>query len=969
MPEGSIFDPDPLETDALLTQLGGSVPLSPVPALDERIKRARLEQLTAEAAKRQEAMAKEFVGPIEPTKPDLSNVRVPNPMMVGPQEPPPMSVKLPQQLGQVPSQPPPGAPARPTIDDVPEVQEPQRPPRIGAMDVLTTPLEMPAAGLAGAYGAMLDQPAEAGVGDRLSAAMSGAGGAMHDRLMGGEQPTMKSEALERGVDTGMTGSVSSFMVDPLNATGPLDLAQIVAHLPALAKGGVAMAHALPIMGTMAKEAFTEGPVATAKAVGAAYDGYKALKQVDPAVAKAFTEATKNYPRVRKAAASLHPSEVARLTTVDAVREFDRFYEILPDPKTLLGGVHGGAAKRGWYENSRKAIEAVYGEDADLFAGVLASTSPRIPVQENFKLANQIFDAWKKAGRPDNTDVIKQVMQGSMNRKVLPAWVNNTVSTLQEGKTLSGAKVDSFWTNLRSRVRSTPYGEINPDQATTLDAWMANLFGVHKETFGGSPTAKQLAEGNPGLSPQYLAGSARVREAAKAAGLSPAEAQETIWSWGKALYEQAEDTGMSARQIIQQGLLDQKRLTDVPDFATLFQQMGHKIDTPMAAKWTPDAANKKEMLVLADTLDELRAQRGRATAFKTAAPPEGTAMASFPLEARSSPRTGIHPDFPATGTQNSQDAYSSARLSKLEDAAGRNILAEALYPGRTAPVAGGRGDWTTAENVLERNRLQTTPVQMRVVEGENGPMVHPEDTTRAGFLQDALAYMLGQEGSAMTTMHPVPEGGAPNVVRAWQRKTGEYYPQAALDDLRKFLPADQFALEQGTEGITIKKFTGEPLTPQEQAQIEQVAKDAVVNMKTRTPKQLAEPEKLAGSRAMVDISDPSVAYRDQPWASAPVGGRVMTERLLTNWDSFPSSVRRDADKGAQRIAEDLLRVGKGVGRPDQIEALKILQEGGFSGLAKALGDPNQLLPVLMGLGLAGALGITASQQQDEKGGGT
>ncbi len=276
---------------------------------------------------------------------------------------------------------------------------------------------------------------------------------------------------------------------------------------------------------------------------------------------------------------------------------------------------------------------MFGPDAPRFAALLAALSPQTSVEWNFRNAVATWVGWEKAGRPTDRTSILKVMRENMfpnsNRvgtaNILPAWINNTVRALTAEDastvTLSGPKVDSFAANLRGET-----------ERVTLDAWMANWAGVDQILFKGE---MNKAGDNPGMRPGYLAYAARVREAAdilsKRTGetWTPAEVQETVWSWAKTLYEQAESYGAlgTAREI-----LDNKELTDelinaTPDFAGLFEDptvsaslagtvygprtqrnATEATDRVAAGKATPTAEDTGRLRKAADRLDALREKR-------------------------------------------------------------------------------------------------------------------------------------------------------------------------------------------------------------------------------------------------------------------------------------------------------------------------------------------------------------------------
>jgi len=95
--------------------------------------------------------------------------------------------------------------------------------------------------------------------------------------------------------------------------------------------------------------------------------------------------------------------------------------------------------------------------------------------------------------------------------------------------------------------------------------MANALGVNQNLFSGSPTALQIARGDPGLTPGYIATSARLRQGAQQANMFPSEGQETMWSLAMPLMEGQTSMGLRAREILDKGLL-------TPEFINGSRQM-------------------------------------------------------------------------------------------------------------------------------------------------------------------------------------------------------------------------------------------------------------------------------------------------------------------------------------------------------------------------------------------------------------
>lgn len=274
--------------------------------------------------------------------------------------------------------------------------------------------------------------------------------------------------------------------------------------------------------------------------------------------------------LQKALKNLTPAEQAKFRT-DTAQKFVTILQDLPSTKEFAAAAVGGKAKKGWYEGSTQAILQVFGADAPRFAALLSATSPQTSVESNLFNALQVWKNWTAAGRPIDRESIVKVMgqsvQGNKGEEsVLDAWINNSVAALSSDDpstvVLSGPKVNSFMLNLQGNV-----------QEVTNDAWMAAFSLVDQKLFAGSITKG----GDPGKGPGYLAMNARVRETAtyltKVTGetWTPAEVQETIWSWAKTLYEKAGSSGESrnALQLIKDNAITDELIRSTPDFRTLF----------------------------------------------------------------------------------------------------------------------------------------------------------------------------------------------------------------------------------------------------------------------------------------------------------------------------------------------------------------------------------------------------------------
>lgn len=252
---------------------------------------------------------------------------------------------------------------------------------------------------------------------------------------------------------------------------------------------------------------------------------------------------------------------------------------LPSVQEMAEVALAGQAKRGWYAGSARAIVDVFGHDAPRFVAVLAAFSPRQAVEKNLGMALRVWKNWNNADRPTDPEGIKKVCNASIRQDELEegttmsAFLNNATLALshphpedEESFWLSGPKVDSFRKNLMDQVHEV-----------TNDGWMAVYAGVPQKRFEGTKTKT-----GPGKRPGYLSMAVRTRQTAeyltKVTGeeWTPAEVQETVWTYTKALFEKTEKlsrtkqyAGITAKEVVEKGLLSDDDIRSVPDFASAF----------------------------------------------------------------------------------------------------------------------------------------------------------------------------------------------------------------------------------------------------------------------------------------------------------------------------------------------------------------------------------------------------------------
>ena len=257
----------------------------------------------------------------------------------------------------------------------------------------------------------------------------------------------------------------------------------------------------------------------------------------------------------------------------------KIYNSLPDSEEIASVAWSGRAKKGWYKRSCRAIMKIFGyKDAPRFTALLASLSPQTSVEDNLVNALKVWTGWVRAGRPTNKEAILKILgenvQGDKGEaSVLDAWKNNAFRSLTSDNpidiVLSGPKVNSFTQNLLGNM-----------QELTNDTWVAIFLAEEQILFRGSINK---AGTDPGKGAGYLAVNAKFREAADVLTRrtrqkwEPAEIQETIWSWTKALLEKAESAGenRTTTQILDASDLTHDMINSVPDFEVLFLERVYK----------------------------------------------------------------------------------------------------------------------------------------------------------------------------------------------------------------------------------------------------------------------------------------------------------------------------------------------------------------------------------------------------------
>ena len=676
------------------------------------------------------------------------------------------------------------------------------------------------------------------------------------------------------------------------------------------------------------------------------------------------------PRVEEALSFLKPEEVPTLLRSNGgIEAFVQSLDAVTPVNVVRAAAAAGEVKLGWFEHSRQAIEMVFGDDADLFAGVLAATSPQTSVESNLINSLNFFVNWKAAGRPrDRAQVrslLSQSVQGGSEKSALDAWVGNVESLIADNaQTISGPKVDSFWTNLRSRWKETPHGNIDPQDAVVLDAWMGQLLGVPQTWFSGSSVPGGISRGDPGLQARYLAGTARMRQVADVLGISPSEAQETTWSTVYALYNKSKALGVTPQEVLSQGLLTPDDIGGTPDFAALLQDERYASilsrDTELASR-LPGLENiparggrslsrapehDADMQQVAGIVNMTQRARGAETILATGTGgPDAPLMAVVPEE--------------IVGDVGGTSVLPNTVESPRRTSGSRRVFDAATNPfGQNELMARGvgtAGDVTRAQSATGHWRgpdgVQQNPMQVTGVTVPRGAQARRGVERVIRAVRDVQGGLTGQASVAHVILDPQAAPGRWNAVTVGGSSNSKPIKAEQFAALSESMSDDWVAVhkKRGLEFLHINPDTGDPL-PVTDADVQQIGQWMLQHVRQVDAKGKPFDWDVRGAENVAQGG-----YKPMAEGAAPGSGQ-RTQRMVgpgSDWSRLPAAQRRQMDASIQRRAAgilDMVQSQKRVLRPDELEMLTIAARRGGSGLARALKDPAKVLPALAALGI-------------------
>ena len=150
----------------------------------------------------------------------------------------------------------------------------------------------------------------------------------------------------------------------------------------------------------------------------------------------------------------------------------------------------------WYTDTTKLIKELYGKNWQLFADLLAATSPRSQVKKNWRIADELLAAY--LDRVNRPDLFGDLLASS---QIMPAHLPNIIRSLQR-RPVNGPKVSRFAENIKGNL-----------QVVTIDVWICKAYGIGPRDLTSSLYARLEK---------------RIQKTAKSLDVMPANYQAVLW---------------------------------------------------------------------------------------------------------------------------------------------------------------------------------------------------------------------------------------------------------------------------------------------------------------------------------------------------------------------------------------------------------------------------------------------------------
>jgi hypothetical protein len=319
--------------------------------------------------------------------------------------------------------------------------------------------------------------------------------------------------------------------------------------------------------------------------------------------------------------------------------------------------------------------------------------------------------------------------------------------------------------------------------------------------------------------------------------------------------------------------------------------------------------------------------------------EQSVIGNLVIEAAPGSKSGVATGHKALSLEEKQ-ARDRLALKALVNRATRKVgVAEALFPGRTARPIPGEGYWPTSQGV-ERNLLSVIPIELPTA--PSGRRLPADVTRKAMTLGHLLGLGLGQNAVPLTAVQFADVGLPKNTVRVWG-SAGEKVPRR-VQDISAQLPAgEDYVVQHRDTGVDVFPPSGRTLSIDERKALPAAVKGVMTDKGLRG----------AGAR-LGSILPGDHNYMTPTWGER--GSQKATRTLLQWWGGLSGADKRALDPEVQDTFGRLYRQQKKdpTNPQDYMTVLKLLADGGVSGLARALKQnpslqvPAVLLPAL-GLG--------------------
>jgi hypothetical protein len=637
-----------------------------------------------------------------------------------------------------------------------------------------------------------------------------------------------------------------------------------------------------------------------------------------------------YPALNAERNYFTPDEIRVL--IKRPKEAKRANEILTSmPKASDMGevMQLGKSKLGWYENSSKAIQEVFGEDAPLFARVLASTSPQTTVDKNLENALKFWNAWEQSGRTTDPAKLKEIRSktGGMS-----TYDNNLINSLAHPEeVLSGPKVNSFGNNL-----------LNSAMFVTNDVWNAKGMGIEQDYFAGdkkSPT-------DPGYGGGYLAAAARVRAAADEFGWTPAEGQETYWSTLYALGQKGGVAANLAKKTHQDvgGTPDFSMLLREPRFAShLSPERQQRLaqmnipareipQTPLIDDLSPAqraAAERGGLGNLQRDMDSALMENRQKAWGQETAPKLDRSIAPATLQ-----HEGIPYHAAGLGGLPIDSAVMSNRITEpFINPFGNDRLLAAMGVDTQLRRQKGKGVYQPpGTDTMETNPVSVTGTMVDLTKGGKVPAKDRQAFETAARIK---ASMTAQGGVPYSIPVLDPRGEALYKPRADAK--GEAWKDVIYRDAEGIKGKDMAVADMGRGAL--RMGFGED-------SIYELPKPIGLDM----PNYPRPEDLLPSAPGLPQNSVHGVPVRNEgayvgyegSWEQP--GENLIAEDVLSHYSKLPLKARKQVDAELQGIAPELLDTYKSrkVTRPDFLRYLELLKEGGLPAVDRAIQQGEKLI---------------------------